>query len=134
MKDEQPAISEAEGEILKVLWEQGAKTVRDMTEILSGMGFDWNRSTVITLMQRLEKKGYVESDKSQLAFLFRPAVTREEVFSHRLKGLARDLSDGNAIPLILAFAEDHRFTPDEIERFRKLIADAEAKQNKKGAK
>src|SRR6476660_4404865 len=70
-------MSEAEREVLKVLWDDGPLAVRDALARLTERGLEWTRSTVITLLQRLEKKGYVESDKSQHAFIFRAAVTRE---------------------------------------------------------
>ena len=52
---------------------------RDDTPLDQGQ--KWTRSTVITLLQRLEKKGYVESDKSQYAFVFRALVSREDVIA-----------------------------------------------------
>ncbi|MBI3466918.1 MAG: BlaI/MecI/CopY family transcriptional regulator, partial [Planctomycetes bacterium] len=68
-----PAMSDAEREVLKALWEHGPSMVREVQGVLGGQGQEWTRSTVITLLQRLEKKGYVVSDKSQFAFLFRAA-------------------------------------------------------------
>ena len=125
-----PAISDAEREVLKVLWDHGPDTVRAVQERLDGAGQEWSRSTVITLLQRLEKKGYVASDKSGFAYVFRAVVTREKVMHARLTELADELCDGEAAPLVLAFAEHHRFTPEEIEQFRKLIDALESKRRK----
>src|SRR5262245_39897691 len=94
-----PAVSDAEREVLKVLWEHGPKTVREVLEWFAGRGQEWTRSTVITLLQRLEKKGYVTSDKSQFAFVFRAAVSRDEVMHQRIAELADELSQGDAVPL-----------------------------------
>src|SRR5262245_61973775 len=71
-------MSEAEREVLKVLWDDGPLAVRDALARLTERGLEWTRSTVITLLQRLERKGYVDSDKSQHAFIFRAAMTREQ--------------------------------------------------------
>lgn len=128
-----PAISDAERDVLKVLWEHGPQTVREVHERVADQGRDWRRSTVITLLQRLEKKGYVQSDKSRFAFIFRAVVSREEVMHGRLVELAEELSDGNAVPLVLAFAEQHRFTRQEIEQFRRLIDQLEAKRRRRGS-
>ena len=89
-------------------------------------------STVITLLQRLEKKGYVASDKSKFAFVFRAALSREDVMRARMNDLAGELCDGEALPLVLAFAERHRFSPSELARFRQMIDDIEAKRGKRG--
>ncbi|MCI0378208.1 MAG: BlaI/MecI/CopY family transcriptional regulator [Gemmataceae bacterium] len=127
-------MSEAERAVLKVLWDHGPLPVREVLERLTEQGHEWSRSTVITLLQRLEKKGYVESDKSQFAFVFRAAVSREVVMHARMADLAGELCDGEALPLVLAFAERHRFSPEELARFRRMIDALEAKRPKRDAK
>jgi len=131
MGSDRPLMSDAEREVLKVLWDGGPLTVRDVLARLTDQGQEWTRSTVITLLQRLEKKGYVDSDKSAFAFLFRARLTREEVMHSRIVELADELADGEPLPLVLAFAAKHRFTPDEIESFRKMIEGLEADRKKR---
>jgi predicted transcriptional regulator len=133
-ESERPAMSDAEREVLKVLWEHGPLGVREVQGRLAHQGQKWTRSTVITLLQRLEKKGYVDSDKSQYAFVFRPLVSREDVISSRLHDLAGELCDGDALPLVLAFAERHRFSPEELARFRQMIDALEARRGKRGSR
>jgi len=127
-------MSDAEREVLKVLWDHGPLLVRDVLERLAEQGKDWSRTTVITLLQRLEKKGYVASDKSQFAFVFRAVVSREDVMHERMTNLAGELCDGEALPLVLAFAQRHRFSPEELARFRKMIKGLEGKGGKRGGK
>ena len=127
-------MSDAEREVLKVLWDHGPLLVRNVLERLADQGKAWSRTTVITLLQRLEKKGYVKSDKSQFAFVFRAAVSREDVVHERLTNLAGELCDGEALPLVLAFAQRHRFSPEELARFRKMIEGLETKAGKRGGK
>ncbi len=131
---QRPEMSDAEREVLKPLWDHGPQTVREVLERLAAQGQEWTRSTVITLLQRLEKKGYVDSDKSRFAFVFRAVVSREEVMHSRMVELAEEYSEGDAVPLLLAFAERHRFSAAEIERFRKLIDELEAKRRKRGSR
>lgn len=118
-----PAMSDAERAVLKILWEHGPKTVRAVQELLQPHGPDWTRSTVITLLQRLEKKGYVHSDKSQFAYVFHAAVSREDVVHARMVELAEELADGHAAPLVMAFAERHPFTAAEIARLKAMLDD-----------
>ena len=125
-----PAMSDAEREVLKVLWEHGPKTVREVLELLKEQGQQWTRSTVITLLQRLEKKGYVDSNRSQFAFVFRAAVSREQVVHSQMVELADELCDGEMLPLVLAFAQQHRFSAEEIARFRQMIDALEARRGK----
>lgn len=131
-KNQRPGMSDAEREVLKALWEKGPQTVRDVVEHMSNMGQEWTRSTVITLLQRLEKKGYVDSDRSQYAFLFRAIISRDEVMNLRMKELAGELCDGDALPLVLAFAQRHKFTAEESARFRKMIDKLGSRRSKRG--
>jgi predicted transcriptional regulator len=128
----QPATSDAEREVLKVLWSHGPMGVRDLLATLTQLGQEWTRSTVVTLLHRLQAKGYIESDKSQYAFVYRPIVSREEVMHARMKELASELADGNAVPLVLAFAERHRFSPEELARLQQMIDDLKRRTKRKG--
>jgi BlaI family penicillinase repressor len=127
-------MSDAELEVLKVLWEHGPLAVRNVLARLTHQGQQWTRSTVITLLQRLERKGYAASDKSKFAFVFRAIVSREDVISARMNDLAGELCNGDALPLVLAFAERHRFSAEDLARFRKMIDELETKRGKRGSR
>src|SRR5262245_8665080 len=133
-ESQRPGMSDAEREVLKVLWDRGPLAVRDVLERLAEQGQEWSRSTVITLLQRLEKKSYVGSDKSRFAYVFRALVSREEVMHARMADIAGELCGGDALPLVLAFAERHKFSPEELARFRRMIDALEANRGKRGAK
>jgi predicted transcriptional regulator len=60
-------------------------------------------------------------------------VTRDEVMHARLTELADELCDGDPAPLVLAFAQQHRFSPEEIDQFRELIEGLEHKRRKRGS-
>ena len=54
-----PTVSESEREVLKALWDHGPGTVREVARLLRESGRDWAYTTVMTLLGRLEAKGYV---------------------------------------------------------------------------
>jgi predicted transcriptional regulator len=60
--------------------------------------------------------------------VFRPLVTREEVVREQATSLVEEYCDGAAAPLVLALVEGHRFSPEELEQFRKLIDRLDAKR------
>jgi len=126
-----PEMSDAEREVLKVLWDHGPLGVRDVLSRLKEQGQEWTRSTVVTLLHRLQAKRYVASDKSQYAFVYRPLVSREEVMHARMTELAAELSNGEAVPLVLAFAERHRFSSDELVRLQRMIDDLKRRTRRK---
>ena len=114
-------VSEAELEVLKVLWEHSSGTVREINAILSEQGRRWAYTTVQTLLQRLESKGHVQSDKNGPAHVYRAVVSRDELLSRRLRELADQFCDGTASPLLLALVGDSRLTADEIKQLRQLL-------------
>jgi BlaI family transcriptional regulator, penicillinase repressor len=116
-----PPISEAELAVLKVLWELSRGTVREVRAILLGQGRDWAYTTVQTLLNRLEAKGHVRVERSGSVNVYRPAVSREQFAQQRLSNLAAELYEGAASSLVLALVEGTRFTPAELEQFRKLL-------------
>lgn len=130
-----PAISETELEVLKALWEISSGTVRGVQAALGPQGRRWAYTTVQTLLQRLLDKGYVRSDRSGTAHVFRAAVSRKQLLQQRLSALSDQLCEGSASPLVLALVEGVRFTPEEIEQFRKLLdqleGDSDSPQQKK---
>jgi len=107
--------------VLKVLWENGPGTTREIQALLRRQGRRWAYTTVLTLLQRLEVKGYVASDKRAVAHVFRPAVSRERLIRRRLRELSNQVCGGEATPLVLALVEGYRFSPEEIEQFRRLL-------------
>lgn len=133
-ESERLPMSEAEQAVLKVLWDHGPLGVKDVLARITESGQEWSRSTVITLLQRLEKKGYVRCDKSQFAFVFEAAVTREDEMLARMNALAGMLCDGETLPLVLTFAQRHDFSADELARLRKMIGSLKPTGKKRGGK
>jgi BlaI family transcriptional regulator, penicillinase repressor len=122
------SISKTELAVLKLLWERSSGgTVRELQAILREQEADknWAYTTVQTLLTRLEEKGFVESDKTGLAHIYRAKVSREELLHRRLSDLADQLCEGTASPLVLALVEGGRFSSEEIDQLRKLLDQVE---------
>jgi predicted transcriptional regulator len=115
-------------EVMKVLWDQGPSTVREINASLDAQGRQRAYNTVLTLLQRLQAKGYVASDRKEVAHVYRPAVSRDRLLRHRLKDLANELCDGTATPLVLALVESRQLKPAEIERLRRLLDDLDTQK------
>jgi BlaI family penicillinase repressor len=123
-----PGLSESELEVLKVLWERGAGTVREVNAELSRVGRRWAYTTVQTLLARLQQKGFVTSAKEDVAHTYRPSVSRDELLQQRLSQLEAELCGGTATPLVHALVSGKRFTPEEIAQFRRLLDELEASE------
>jgi BlaI family penicillinase repressor len=116
-----PPVSDAELEVLKVLWADGPATVRDVAAALRRQRRRLAYNTVLTLLTRLREKGYVEADRRDTAHVFRAVVTRDELVGSSLSALADRVCDGTASPLLLALVRDPRLSTADIAHLRKLL-------------
>ncbi len=114
-------LGTAELEVLSVLWEQGPLPVRQVMNHLHDQGRRVAYTTVQTLLTRLEQKGFVASDKSDLAYVFKARLSREKVRRSRLKTLVRELYDGAPAALALHLIQSERLSQEEIAELHRLI-------------
>lgn len=114
-------LGTGELEVLSVLWDEGPCTVRQVLDHLHAAGRGVAYTTVLTVLTRLENKGFVASDKAGVAYLYRSTVTRERVRKSRLRSLVSELYDGAAGPLVLQLIKSERFSTEEIEELRALL-------------
>ncbi len=87
-------LGEAELAVLRVLWQRGALTVREVMMHLHEKGRKVAYTTVLTFLTRLEQKGYVSSNKEDTAYVYRAKVSRESVTRSRVRALLDQLYDG----------------------------------------
>lgn len=128
MSEREYDLGSAELEVLRALWDGGPATVRQMLSYLRERGRRLAYTTVQTFLTRLEQKGFVRSDKTGLAFVYRPLVTREKVTRSRLRTLVEQLYDGAAGPLVLQLVKSERLTAKEIDELQKLIEQLDSKE------
>ena len=117
-----PHITGAELRILKVLWRIESGTVRDVREILGAQEDPPPAyTTVMTLMNQLADKGGLSVDRTRQPFLYRPAVRRETVLSHRLKQFLHTVFDGQVGELVLKLVEEADLEPEDLKRIEAKI-------------
>jgi len=116
-------ISDAELELLKVLWASGPGTVSDVIRELKALRKKRAPAytTVQTLLGRLVRKGFVTTEKSGRAFVFAPAVKQDELIGRELQDVADRVCDGLATPLMLALVERHRFSQEDVQAMRAML-------------
>ncbi|HWG10270.1 MAG TPA: BlaI/MecI/CopY family transcriptional regulator [Rhodanobacteraceae bacterium] len=115
-----PRPTEAELEILQVLWEQGACTVRDVHEVLhrrDGTGY----TTALKMLQIMHEKGLVVRDDSQRAHVFRAAVSKEKTQKRFLADLVQRLFEGSPSQLVLHALGSQRASREELREIRALL-------------
>jgi BlaI family transcriptional regulator, penicillinase repressor len=116
-----PTIPDTELDVLKVLLDRGRGTVREILETLRAAGRPWTYATVATLLDRLEAKGMVTSDRSELAFVYRPAISAEDVLRTRVRSLVDKLYHGEPGLLVLHLLKSHPLDAAQAEEVRALL-------------
>lgn len=113
--------TEAELDILRVLWERGTSTVREVHDKLhgdDGAGY----TTVLKLMQIMHAKGLVVRDDSQRAHVYRAAVSRQRTQKRFLSEMVTRLFNGSPSQLVLhALGEAPRASKAELRQIRELL-------------
>jgi predicted transcriptional regulator len=117
---ETPRPTNAELEILNVLWRRGPSTVREAHEELAGIK-PWQYSTTLKLMQIMAGKGILERDDSERSHVYRPAI-RKEVTQRQLVGRLIDGAFGGSVRNLLVGALDaKRTSPEELAELQQLL-------------
>lgn len=115
-----PRPTESELAILRVLWESGPSTVRDVYERLSrtrGTGY----TTTLKLMQIMHDKGLVTRDERRQAHVYATAKTEQQTQKLLLRDLLDRAFGGSAPRLIMGALSAKRISPDELSEIRKLL-------------
>ena len=133
MSPEKPfqPVSEAEADVLKVLWEAGESTPTDLQERLEQAGTSWAYTTVQTLLHRLLKKGYVTRRRQGVAQIYAAAVDREALLFDHMHDLAERICDGGTSPLMHSLVSGSSFTRKQLARFREILDQAEEELGKR---
>jgi predicted transcriptional regulator len=115
-----PRPTEAELEILQVLWERRGGTVREVHEALhrrSGTGY----TTVLKQLQIMHDKGLVDRDEARRAHVYRAVVSKERTQKRFLADMLRRVFDGSPSRLVLQALGDHKASREELREIRKLL-------------
>lgn len=129
MKKKIESITDAELAVMKLLWDSGDLTAREIRDQLYPGGSESAHGTVQKLLQRLEKKSFVSRDRSGFAHVFRAKVTHEAYAGTQLQSLATKLTDGSVVPFLTHLVEAEGISRSDLDELRKLFG-VKAKRGK----
>ena len=122
MKEKSPMPTEAELEILRVLWRHGPSTVRHVHEELNGnVGY----TTILKLMQIMTDKGLVVRDESERAHVYAPTTTEATTQNRLVDHLVNRAFDGSASKLVMQALSSKPASADELAQIRALLESLE---------
>jgi len=123
-KPELPTLSDAQLEIINIVWDQGKATVGQIWKALTKRR-PVSRNTVSTMVTRLEEKGWLRHRVVGGTFLYSATHSREKILPRLVHRLVDTAFQGSAEGLVLTLLEGGRLSPDEAERIKAMLEKAE---------
>lgn len=125
-----PQISEAEFEVMKIVWKYAPINTNEITDKLLKTT-SWSPKTIQTLIKRLVKKGVLAYEKQSRVFVYTPLVKENEYIGHESNSFLKRFYGGNITAMLSAYIDNDRLTESEIETLRSLLSDKSKKGEKK---
>ena len=123
MRPAKSTLTEQELEIMKVIWKLDTATVRQVYEtMLKHRRIAY--TTVMTMMNILEQKGYLKKQQGDRAYVYRPAQPQKQVIRSMVREFLDRVFNGSAEPLLAHLVEDRRLTETDLEEIRRTIKTA----------
>jgi len=112
-------LGRLEMQIMNVVWDRGEATVHDVKKALSRRKPAY--STILTMMRKLEAKGYLKHEVDSRTYVYRPAISQQAVRQGVLGDLVERLFEGSTSLLLTSLIEQNRISENELCEIRKLI-------------
>lgn len=122
-----PPLSPAQLEIMTVVWRRGEVTVADVWDAI-GRKRPVARNTVMTVMARLEKKGWLQHRADGQTFFYSATVERSSALGQLVSRIVETAFAGSADGLIMALLEGRGVSAEEAARIRTMIEEKEQEQ------
>ena len=120
---DRPAVSKSEMDVLRLVWELGEATVRQVTDSMPARR-KADFTTVQTYLNRLETKGYLRSRKEGRAKVFKASVKPRTVIREAVEDFVGRLFGGESLPLLKHLVNERDIGSDELDQLRQLLDDA----------
>lgn len=117
-----PQISEAEFEVMKVVWKYAPINTNEVTEKLT-QTTSWSPKTIQTMLKRLVAKKALTYEKQSRVFVYTPLVKEEEYIRQESNSFLKRYYDGNIASMLASYLEDDKLSDTEINTLRHLLSD-----------
>lgn len=118
---ELPQISEAEFEVMKIVWKYAPISTNEITEILLRTT-SWSPKTIQTLIKRLVNKGALTYEKQSRVFVYTPVVDEKEYIGQESNTFLKRYYDGDITAMLSAYIENDKLSETEINNLRSLLS------------
>ncbi len=122
-----PQISDAEWEVMDVLWEQSPSTSAEVCERVCGR-MQWSPRTVKTLLARLVKKGVISFTPDGNRYVYHPLIPRSRYVLEEAKSFMERVFGGETTPMLVHFVRRAQLTKEEIDELRRVLDEKEEEE------
>jgi predicted transcriptional regulator len=124
MKKPEGKLTDAELEIMHVVWEIEGGTVRQVHELLNQRR-PLAYTTVMTMMTILEEKGHLTRSKEGRAFRYQPVRPKSQVISGMVDDFVGRVFEGSAAPLVVSLVKDKKISKKDLDEIARMIRETE---------
>lgn len=117
----QPQISEAEFEVMKIVWKHAPISTNEITDRLL-QTTSWSPKTIQTLIKRLVNKGILAYEKQGRVFVYTPLVGRDEYIGQESRSFLNRFYDGDLSAMVSAYMDQDKLSEEDIHTLRSLLA------------
>lgn len=116
-----PQISEAEYEVMKIVWKYAPINTNEITERLTRTTA-WSPKTIHTLIKRLVTKGVLSYEKQSRVFVYSPLVEENAYIGQESHSFLERYYDGDITAMLSAYIENDKLSESEIDTLRSLLS------------
>ena len=116
-----PQISEAEFEVMKIVWKHAPISTNEITDKLL-QTTSWSPKTIQTLIKRLVNKGALAYEKQSRVFVYTPVVKENEYINQESKSFLKRYYNGDITAMLSAYMESDSMSETEIDTLRSLLS------------
>ena len=121
-------ISEAEYQVMKLIWDRAPVSTKEVTEILADES-SWKPKTIQTLLSRLVKKGAIGYKKEGRVFVYTPLIKEEDYVEQESSSFLNKFYDDALNSMVVNFLEQDKLTENDINELKKIL---DMEKDKKG--
>ncbi|GIO28658.1 penicillinase repressor BlaI [Ornithinibacillus bavariensis] len=115
-----PRISEAEWEVMNILWKKSPQTANEVILALQDK-IDWKPKTIRTMLDRLVQKKVVGVNKDQKVYTFFPLYSQDECQQAEAKSFIKRIYGGTLKSLLVQFMEEDSLTEEDINELKSIL-------------
>ena len=116
-----PQISEAEFEVMKIVWKHAPISTNEITDQLL-QTTSWSPKTIQTLIKRLVSKGALTYEKQSRMFVYTPLIKKSEYIGQESNSFLKRYYDGDITAMLSAYIENDKLSETEIDTLRSLLS------------